>query len=135
MRTKMVVVALAGLMIFQHESGNSCAIAQKSESTKGPQFEGLGAHGRKVTTSSADAQRYFDQGLAFLFAFNHDEAIRSFQQATEFDPKCAMAWWGISLANGPHINNPIVSEERAERAWRALDRARANSASASENGW
>src|SRR5262245_4549933 len=132
MRTKMVVIALAGLMMLQHERSNSCAIAQKSESTKVPQFEGLGAYGRKVTTSSADAQRYFDQGLAFLYAFNHDEAIRSFQQATEFDPKCAMAWWGISLANGPHINNPIVSEERAERAWRALDRALANSASASD---
>src|SRR5262245_56545634 len=114
MRTKLLAIVLAGFMGLQHDCGSSRAIAQKSEPTKVPQFEGLGAHGRKVTTSSADAQRYFDQGLAFLYAFNHDEAIRSFQQATEFDPKCAMAWWGISLANGPHINNPTVSEERAE---------------------
>ena len=47
-----------------------------------PLFEGLGTTGRKVTTSSAEAQRYFDQGLCFLFAFNHDEAIRSFHRAT-----------------------------------------------------
>ena len=53
-----------------------------------PLFDGLGTTGRKVTTSSAEAQRYFDQGLCFLFAFNHDEAIRSFHQATEFDPHC-----------------------------------------------
>jgi tetratricopeptide (TPR) repeat protein len=89
-----------------------------------PLFDGLGTHTRNVTTSSADAQRYFNQGLCFLYAFNHDEAIRSFQQATEIDPKCCMAWWGISLANGPHINNPVVTEERAEAAWKALVMAR-----------
>lgn len=94
------------------------------ERLKVPLFEGLGEHGRKVTTSSADAQRYFDQGLCFLFAFNHDEAIRSFRQAAEFDPQCAMAWWGISIANGPHINNPAVPPERAKAAWEALGKAR-----------
>src|SRR5262245_51218084 len=68
-------------------------------------FEGLGKHRRKVTTTSADAQRYFDQGLMFLYAFNHDEAIRAFHQAAVLDPICAMAHWGIAIANGPHINN------------------------------
>jgi tetratricopeptide (TPR) repeat protein len=91
---------------------------------KPPLFEGLGSHGRQVTTSSADAQRYFNQGLCFLYAFNHDEAIRSFQQSAEIDPNCAMAWWGISVANGPHINNPIVTPERAKAAWEALTKAR-----------
>src|SRR5262245_45577708 len=71
-----------------------------------PQYEGLGNYGRRVTTSSADAQKYFNQGLCFLNAFNHDEAIRSFQKAADIDPNCAMAWWGIAVANGPHINNP-----------------------------
>src|SRR6478672_13174418 len=96
-----------------------------------PLFEGLGTTGRKVTTSSADAQRYFDQGLCFLFAFNHDEAIRSFRQAAEFDPRCAMAWWGIALANGPHINNPVMTKERAAAAWEALTKARGLAAGAS----
>src|SRR5262249_25042186 len=74
-------------------------------------FDGLGGHRRPVSTSSVDAQRNFDQGLAFLYAFNHDEAVRSFRQAARVDPECAMAWWGIALASGPHINNPVVSPE------------------------
>src|SRR5262249_22529936 len=70
------------------------------------------------------AQRYFNQGLCFLYAFNHDEAIRSFEEAARLDPNCAMAWWGISLANGPHINNPILPIERAKSAWEALVKAK-----------
>jgi tetratricopeptide (TPR) repeat protein len=89
-----------------------------------PLFPGLGRHTRKVTTTSPNAQRYFDQGLAFVYAFNHDEAIRSFQQAAELDPQCAMAYWGIALASGPHINNPTVDEARAKAASDALVRAR-----------
>jgi tetratricopeptide (TPR) repeat protein len=95
-----------------------------------PLFEGLGSYGRKVTTTSADAQRYFNQGLCFLFAFNHDEAIRSFREAARLDPNCAMAWWGIAIANGPHINNPIVPPERAKAAWDALTKARVLAAKA-----
>ena len=89
-----------------------------------PLFSGLGKHMRKVTTTSPQAQRYFDQGLAFVYGFNHDEAIRSFVQAAEIDPQCAMAHWGAALANGPHINNPTVDEEHAKAAWDALARAR-----------
>lgn len=96
-----------------------------------PFFDGLGQHGRKVTTTSTVAQRYFDQGLCFLFAFNHDEAIRSFRQASQLDPQCAMAWWGIAVANGPNINNPVVSAEQATAAWEALTKARAAAAGAS----
>ena len=88
-----------------------------------PLFEGLGTTGRKVTTSSDSAQQYFDQGLCFLFAFNHDEAIRSFRQATELDPHCPLAWWGIALANGPHINNPVLPPERNKLALDALAKA------------
>ncbi|HEX5035575.1 MAG TPA: hypothetical protein VFX30_00230 [bacterium] len=89
-----------------------------------PLFEGLGAHQRQVTTSSDEAQRYFDQGLNFLYAFNHDEAIRSFQKAAELDPSCAMAWWGVAAANGPHINYPVVPPDRAKAAWAALTKAK-----------
>ena len=89
-----------------------------------PLFDGLGSFGRKVATASPEAQRYFDQGLAFMYAFNHDEAIRSFHRTGEIDPKCAMAFWGIAVANGPHINNPVVPEERARAAWAALEKAR-----------
>jgi tetratricopeptide (TPR) repeat protein len=93
-------------------------------------FDGLGSHHRKVTTSSPAAQRWFDQGLVFVMSFNHDEAIRSFTQAALLDSGCAMAWWGIALAKGPHINNPAMSPEASQAAWEALRRARARLATA-----
>ena len=96
-----------------------------------PLFDGLGPRSRRVTTTSADAQRYFDQGLKFLYAFNHDEAIRSFRQAATLDPACAMAWWGIAYACGPHINNSSVDEAHAREGSGALAQARERSAGAS----
>jgi tetratricopeptide (TPR) repeat protein len=90
-----------------------------------PLFEGMGSHKRKVTTKSPDAQRYFDQGLVWTYAFNHDEAIRSFEHAAKLDPACAMAYWGIALCHGPHINNPVMDEERSHAAWTALGKATA----------
>jgi tetratricopeptide (TPR) repeat protein len=87
-------------------------------------YTGLGDFTRPVSTRSADAQGWFDQGIAFMYAFNHDEAIRSFGQAAAVDPDCAMAWWGIAIANGPHINNPAVPEEHSAAALAALARAR-----------
>jgi tetratricopeptide (TPR) repeat protein len=92
-------------------------------------FDGLGAHGRSITTPVPEAQAWFDQGLAFLFAFNHDEAIRSFERAAAADPACAMAHWGVALANGPHINFPFVDEAHAKAAGAALQKARAGAAS------
>ena len=61
-----------------------------------------------------------------MYAFNHDEAVRAFTRATELDDSCAMAWWGISLCKGPHINNPSMDEAASVAAWSALQRARAN---------
>lgn len=86
---------------------------------------GMGSHRRTVTTVSRDAQRWFDQGLVLAMSFNHDEAIRSFTEAARLDSGCAMAWWGIALANGPHINNPAMSEQQSRDAWTALGRAMA----------
>lgn len=88
-----------------------------------PLFAGMGTHHRRVTTDVPLAQQYFDQGLVWAYAFNHDEAIRSFAEAARLDPNCAMAWWGIALCHGPHINNPIVPEERARAAWDAVQKA------------
>ena len=66
----------------------------------------LGPYSRKVTTSSPDAQLWFDRGLNWLFGFNHGEAIKCFQKAIEYDPACAMAYWGVSYAAGPNYNLP-----------------------------
>jgi tetratricopeptide (TPR) repeat protein len=96
-----------------------------------PHFANLGRHNRKIATSVPAAQEYFDQGLAFLFGFNHDEAIRSFKAAAEADPHCAMAYWGVAIANGPHINNAKVDKAHAKAAWRALGKARDLAAEAS----
>jgi tetratricopeptide (TPR) repeat protein len=96
-----------------------------------PLFEGLGSHTRPVTTGSADAQKYFDQGLRFLFGFNHGAAIRAFQEASRLDPGCAMAHWGIALACGPHVNLPVVPPPAAELACRELELARLHAANAS----
>jgi tetratricopeptide (TPR) repeat protein len=104
------------------------ALVSASAAFAVPLFNGIGSHTRRVTTPSAEAQRYFDQGLAFLYSFNHDEAIRSFQAALERDPSCAMAWWGVAAAAGPHINFPLVPEPRAQLAWDAIQNARKHSA-------
>ncbi len=96
-----------------------------------PLLNGITVHRRKITTNSAEAQRYFDQGLNLVFAFNHDEAIRSFTEAAKFDPACAMAWWGIALCHGPHINNPVMDEPRSAAACEALSKAQAHCESAS----
>jgi tetratricopeptide (TPR) repeat protein len=98
---------------------------------KEPLYDGLGSYSRKITTSWAEAQRYFDQGLGFLHGFNHRAAIRAFQQAAELDPQCAMAHWGVALACGPHINSMAVPPPAAELAWKELGIAQKNAGNAS----
>ena len=97
------------------------------------QFEGLGTFHRKVTTRSKPAQRYFDQGMRFIFAFNHDEATRSFAKAAELDPTCASCLWGVALTLGPNYNMPMMAEARAKVAWAALQKAKALPASPVEH--
>jgi tetratricopeptide (TPR) repeat protein len=67
-------------------------------------YKGLGNWRHPITTSNADAQKYFDQGLNLLFSFNRYESLRSFRKATELDPSAVMAWWGVAMAQGPYIN-------------------------------
>ena len=99
--------------------------------TAPPLLEGLGQFQFNVTTGSPEARRYVNQGLVLLYAFNHDEAIRSFQHATTLDPACAMAWWGIAHANGPHINYTMLPPHRASAAWAALKKAEQHAGRAS----
>jgi tetratricopeptide (TPR) repeat protein len=95
-----------------------------------PLYADLGDHRHPVTTKSAAAQRYFDQGLRLVYAFNHDEAVRAFREAARLDPGCAMAWWGIAFASGPNYNMPI-DEERDRTAREAMEKATALAPSAS----
>jgi tetratricopeptide (TPR) repeat protein len=66
----------------------------------------LGDHGRPVSTTSPDAQLWFDRGLIWTYAFNHEEAVRCFERAIEHDADCAMASWGVAYASGPNYNKP-----------------------------
>ena len=66
----------------------------------------LGAYSRPITTKSPEAQTWFDRGLNWVYAFNHEEGIKCFTKALEHDPDCAMAHWGISYAAGPNYNMP-----------------------------
>lgn len=103
---------------------------------KAPLYDNLGSLHHEVTTSSPDAQRYFDQGLTLSYAFNHAEAIRSFKQALAIDPECAMCYWGVAFALGPNINAPITPEA-AKEAFDAIAQAqqRAGKASAKEQAY
>ena len=72
-----------------------------------PLYSGLGKTHHKVTTSKAEAQKYFDQGLALTYGFNFDEAYRAYERASQLDPNCAMAYWGMALVLGPNVNWPM----------------------------
>jgi len=124
-RLKLVLVASVAIVGIGIQFQGNCPVARGDEGqkSKAQLFKGMGNHHRDVRTKSPEAQKYFDQGLIWAFAFNHDEAIRSFKAATELDPNCAMAWWGIALCNGPHINNPTMSAEQSKAAWEALQKA------------
>jgi tetratricopeptide (TPR) repeat protein len=88
----------ASLLVFL---AGVCALAQSKPPGLMP---GMGQHHHSISTKSSEAQRFFDQGLTLVFAFNHEEAVRSFRRATELDPQSAMAYWGVALALGPCIN-------------------------------
>lgn len=90
---------------------------------KAPLLDGLGEHHYPVTTSNELAQRLFDQGLILAYAFNHQEAARSFRSAARIDPDCAMAHWGVALVLGPNINAPMEASDIPE-AYRSIQRAR-----------
>ncbi|WP_330281115.1 hypothetical protein [Streptomyces sp. NBC_00588] len=96
----------------------------------------LGSHGRRVTTTSAEAQMWFDRGLNWTYAFNHEEAVRCFEAAAAADPGCAMADWGVAYALGPNYNKPweFFGEQdlvrTVERTHAAVERAHEKAAGA-----
>ena len=77
------------------------------------------------------SQRWFDQGLAMTYGFNHDAAERSFLKAAELDPDCAMCWWGASLVLGPHVN-AAMDPANNPKAWDRLQRAKLTAKKASD---
>src|SRR5215470_970526 len=119
----LIAVLLCGVAAAQEHSAHN----QPKPATL---VSGIGDLHHPVSTSNPEAQKFFDQGLRFIYAFNHDEAARSFQHAAELDPKLAMAYWGIAEAVGPNYNDP-ASDDRFKQAHEAIVKGVALMASAS----
>jgi tetratricopeptide (TPR) repeat protein len=96
-------------------------------------FGGMGSHRHPIRTFSAEAQKFFDQGIVLLYGFNHDEAFRSFELAAELDPKSPMPRWGMALALGANYNDPEPEIDRLKKARAEVEKALALSAEGAEN--
>lgn len=114
--------------VFVLLSGVGSLLAQSKPPTLMP---GLGQHHHKISTKNPEAQRFFDQGLTLVFAFNHEEAARAFRRAAELDPQSAMAFWGVALALGPCINLD-VDPPHEKAAYEAVQKALLLAPSATE---
>jgi tetratricopeptide (TPR) repeat protein len=101
-RTAVAAAALVLVMATTRAQADTTPIA--------PELSGLGSHSSPVTTAVPRAQRFFDQGLRLLYAFNHPEALRAFREAARLDPTLAMAYWGEAITLGPNLNAPMSAE-------------------------
>lgn len=125
----IVVIALAAVGFWLYGKSKRDAALPDLAPVGATLIEGLGDYSMPVTAKNADVQRWFDQGLAMTYGFNHDAAERSFLKAAELDPDCAMCWWGSALVLGPHVNaamdpaNNPKAWDRLQRAQRAADDA------------
>jgi len=101
-----------------------------------PLYTDLGSHHKRISTQVSATQQYFNQGLRLVYGFNHAEAIRSFTRAAALDPTCAMCYWGIALAYGPHVNAPM-DQASGVAAYAAVQKALAlkSHATASERAY
>lgn len=130
MRHVLLPAALLSAALFagcQKHHGEHGAEPGLSSRTKdgrlAPELRNLGRYRRPVTTASAEAQKFFDQGLILTYGFNHAEAVRSFREAQRLDPKCAMAYWGEALALAPNINDPAIGPDREKQGYQASQSA------------
>lgn len=118
MKVLILILALATFSYAQHGHGSN------NQPEKKPVWieNGLGNVDHPVSTKNPEAQRFFNQGLAYLFAFNHDEGVNSFRHAAELDPDLAMAYWGMSLGLGANYNDP-ANTDRFAKAYVELQKA------------
>ena len=114
--------ALVLLLVLLMCGTNATATDGATKEVTAPLFDDLGDYHFPITTSSPDAQKYFDQGLILSYAFNHAESARSFREAQRLDPNCAMCFWGEALVLGPNINKPMDPSDNAS-AYRLVGEA------------
>ena len=91
-----------------HDAEPARTVAKPEAAGPAPLFDGMGKYHRAISTRSPEAQRYFDQGMNFLWGFNLHEAQRSFEECAKLDPGCAMCEWGVAMSLGPHFNVPAI---------------------------
>ena len=121
----LAALVLCGSIIAQQHPMHSQPAAKKATL-----MTGLGDLHHPVSTSNPEAQKFFDQGMRLIYAFNHEEAAGSFERAAELDPKMAMAYWGLAEAVGPNYNDP-ADPDRYKKAHDAIAKAEALAANAS----
>ncbi|MGE3508213.1 MAG: hypothetical protein AB7N65_04960 [Vicinamibacterales bacterium] len=114
------VVALLGSLAAAGMPG--AAEAQVPVGVVAPALNGLGTLHMRVSTSRPEAQAFFDQGLRLLYAFNHDESRRAFEQAARLDDGLAMAHWGQAMTLAVNLNAPMTPNS-GRQAYEAVRRA------------
>ena len=122
----VIVIGVAAVAYFAYNRMNSDSAVPDLAPVGANLLEGLGDYSMPVSADKQDVQRWFDQGLALTYGFNHDAAERSFLKAAELDPDCAMCWWGAALVLGPHVNakmDPVNNGKAWDRLQRALNAA------------
>jgi len=127
---KLLINALAALVLCGSISAQQHSMPNPPAPKKATLMSGLGDLHHPISTSNPEAQKFFDQGMRLIYAFNHQEAAGSFERAAELDPKMAMAYWGLAEAVGPNYNDP-ADPDRYKQAHEAIAKAEALAVSAS----
>jgi len=123
--TSAILLLLGGCAGSGQDTAQSSAHGAHAPGAEGGRpvlYNTLGTYSYRITTSSAEAQRWFDQGLRLVYAFNHLEAQRAFREAARLDPACAMCFWGIAITEGSNYNAP-TDADREKKAFAAAQEA------------
>lgn len=112
MKRLILAPVLAGLLLAGcGATPDPAAGSRPAAAGAGPVlFDDLGGYSRPLSGAAPAVQRWFDQGLRLVYAFNHQAAAEAFAEAARLDPACAMCLWGQALALGPNINSPMLPE-------------------------
>lgn len=129
--TLIVSLAASPAALAEDPHAGVAGMEGKAKPASALLFDDLGTWHRVITTKVPEAQRYYDQGMRLMWAFNLEEAQRSFEQAAKLDPACASAEWGVAFSLGPHINLPGIPE-RTKPAAHAAEKALALDTGASD---
>jgi tetratricopeptide (TPR) repeat protein len=127
---KVVIRVLIALVLCGSLAAQQHQMHGQPAPKKATLMSGLGDLHHPVSTTNPEAQKFFDQGMRLIYAFNHQEAAGSFERAAELDPQMAMAYWGLAEAVGPNYNDP-ADPDRFKKAHEAIAKAEKLAANAS----